>query len=300
MRSTGPVLVAAALLACSAPASTFAAGPDSDRRAFSMTVLVDGAPAPEYAARGRVYVEALRGRDFSVRLYNPGPDRAAVALSVDGRNVLDAKRTSAKDASKWILGPGQSLDVPGWQISGQTSRRFFFTETARSYAKWLGDTSNVGTIEAVFYRERRTPTAGIATKAVPKDEPELRVEEAQGLGGGVEGGVPGESPSVSAEVRVRGEAPSAKPSTSARAETPARRESDTFAATGIGARTDFSVEWIAFDQEPQPAATLALRYEFREQLVRLGVLPREQEGLFAREHARGFAPEYAPDPDGRR
>jgi len=31
------------------------------------------------------------------------------------------------------------------------------------------------------------------------------------------------------------------------------------------------------------------------------VLPRERgEGLFAREHARGFAPEYAPDPDGRR
>ena len=307
MRSTGPAVIAAALLACSAPALAGSNG------AFSMTVLVDGAPAPEYAARGHVYVEALRGRDFGVRLYNPGPGRAAVALSVDGRNVLDAKHTSAKDASKWILGPGQSLDVTGWQISGQTSRRFFFTETERSYAKWLGDTSNVGTIEAVFYRERYGPATGIARRDAPKDERELRVEEAQApsVDGGAQGGVGGGTPadqSAAAEIVVAGEAPSEPSSKSARAPStqpstrpapPARKESDTFAATGIGARTEFSVEWIAFDQEPQPAATLALRYEFREQLVRLGVLPRG-DGLAARDHARGFAPEYAPDPDGRR
>ena len=279
-----------------------------------MTVLVDGAPAPEYAARGRVYVEALRGRDFSVRLYNPGPGRAAVALSVDGRNVLDAKRTSAKEASKWILGPGQSLDVPGWQISGQTSRRFFFTETARSYAKWLGDTSNVGTIEAVFYRERY---AGDGNRATSRAEGRAGAPGRRGAGSLRRGRRrrrsrrrhsrgpehvrrdPGSGRGTGQPSSKAAPAPSSEPST--RPAPPARKESDTFAATGIGARTDFSVEWIAFDQEPQPAATLALRYEFREQLVRLGVAPRERgDGLAAREHARGFAPEYAPDPDGRR
>jgi hypothetical protein len=45
---------------------------------------------------------------------------------------------------------------------------------------------------------------------------------------------------------------------------------------------------------------VALRYEFREQLVRLGVLPREGRELYARERARGFTPDYAPDPDAQR
>src|SRR5262245_44182895 len=129
----------------------------SDRDGFSVSVLVDGRPAPEYAARGRVYIEALKGKEFVLRLSNPTGQRVAVALSVDGRNVIDAKRTTALAATKWILDPWQSADIPGWQISGQTSRKFFFTDTAGSYAKWLGDTSNVGTIEAVFFREKRRP-----------------------------------------------------------------------------------------------------------------------------------------------
>ena len=279
----------------------------SDSGGFSMSVLVDGAPAPEYSSSGRLYLEALKGREFTIRLYNPGPGRAGVALSVDGRNVIDAKRTGALEASKWILGPGQYLDVPGWQISGATSRRFYFTETGRSYASWLGDTSNVGTIEAVFYREKR-PVA--ARRETAKDAPEWVPEQhAEMQTDGVNGGVPegtgqgagdASGERAQAEVRVVPSAPSKTGDRSRSDDAGARKESDRFAATGIGQRTGFSVEWIAFEHQDRPAAAIALRYEFREQLVRLGVLPREDRGLYAREHARGFEPAYAPDPDGRR
>ncbi|HEX4439247.1 MAG TPA: hypothetical protein VH854_04200 [Thermoanaerobaculia bacterium] len=286
----------------------------SNNPGYSMAVLIDGAPAVEYAARGRLYVEALRGREFTIRLHNPGPGRVAVALSVDGRNVLDAKRTSTAEASKWVIGPGETLDVPGWQISGQTSRRFFFTETERSYAKWLGDTSNVGTIEAVFFREKGSR---VAVRPAPPVEDESNWTPDRSSADGVEGGVPGgvvggvpgdaadgvgDSPAIQNEVRV---APrSAKPSQPAPAPKPAPKaapsEADRFAATGIGERTGFSVEWVSLELEDRPASSVALRYEFREQLVRLGVVPRDVRGLYAREHARGFEPAYAPDPDGQR
>jgi hypothetical protein len=82
---------------------------------------------------------------------------------------------------------------------------------------------------------------------------------------------------------------------SAQKESRARKDADDHAATGIGAETSNRVEWVAFEAESSPAATIALRYEFREQLVRLGVLPR-QDDLFARDRARGFEREYAPDP----
>ena len=254
----------------------------ASRRGFSLAVVVDGCEAPEYEHAGRLYVEALRGRNFSLRMTNPTGERIAVALSVDGRNVVDAGRTSAQGAPKWILSPGETIDVPGWQVSGETSRRFFFTETSRSYAKWLGDTRNVGTIEAVFFREKRrwpAPAAGVT--------------------GAVEGG----ASSRSADEPAQSPAPPDVGAEHSRRDSGAaqrKSEADRFAATGIGDRTEFPVQWVAFEEDPDPAARIAIRYEFRRELVSLGVFPRRDDALAARERARGFEPRYAPDPDRNR
>ena len=79
-----------------------------------------------------------------------------------------------------------------------------------------------------------------------------------------------------------------------------KSEADRFAATGIGDRTEFPVQWVAFEEDPDPAARIAIRYEFRRELVSLGVFPRPDDALAARERARGFEPRYAPDPDRKR
>jgi hypothetical protein len=251
--------------------------PASERERFELSVIVDGSSVAEYPFRDRTYIEALRGKSFSLRLHNPTGERVAVALSVDGLNVVDARRTTAGAATKWILGPGQTIEIPGWQVSGQTSRRFFFTDTARSYAKWIGDTRNVGVIEAVFFRQK-APRVAPLTAAPPAPR-----EAARDSAAGAAGGTP------------QGEAPQSKASAEARGSATATRESDSFAATGIGERTDFPVQWVRFEEDPVPAASIALRYEFRRELVRLGVLPREDD-LYARDRGRGFDRSYAPDP----
>lgn len=245
------------------------------RHGFDLSVIVKGCETTEFHHDGKIYIEALRGREFTVRLFNPTAERVAVALSVDGRNVVDAQRTTARKAAKWVLSPGQTVEIPGWQVSGETSRRFFFTETSRSYAKWLGDTRNVGTIEAVFFREKRRLVVPPAVEG--------------GTGPGWDEPLAQEAPSS-----LRRNAP---PATGATSES---KESDRFAATGIGDRTSHPVRWTEFEEEPEPAARIALRYEFRRELVRLGVLPRGEDALASRERARGFEPRYAPDPDRRR
>src|SRR5262245_8725548 len=120
----------------------------------TMEILVDGRPVTEYAARGASYIEALAGREYAVRLTKRTDRRIAVALSVDGLNSIDAKTTSAADATKWVLGPYESITIDGWQTSAQTARKFFFTTESRSYGAWLGKTRNLGVIAAAVFRER--------------------------------------------------------------------------------------------------------------------------------------------------
>src|ERR1043165_7700979 len=91
---TAMIMVALALVS----ASAFSAGTSG----YSMTVLVGDAPAREYSHDGTIYVEALRGSDFAIRITNPTPYRVAVALSVDGLNTIAARPPEACSARKWV------------------------------------------------------------------------------------------------------------------------------------------------------------------------------------------------------
>lgn len=274
------------------------AGLASRNGSFDLSVLVDGASLAEYPHGDRTYIEAVRGRNFTLRVSNPTSERVAVAISVDGRNVIDAKRTTAQGATKWVLYPGQTMEVPGWQISGETARRFFFTDVASSYAKWLGDTANIGTIEAVFFRERVRPPRPVAQSPYRSEPQSLD---------GIEGAPPGAPDSDARDQRSRSDSPKSAqapaPPTEAGATAKDRAvrspEPSGLAATGIGERTSNPIQWVSFDEDPRPIARVALRYEYRRELVRLGVLSGRDD-LAARERARGFETEYAPDPDRHR
>ena len=123
-------LILASLAAVVAPAQPAAA---SHRGSYSMEILVDGRPLQEFAARGTTYIEALEGREYTIRLTNHTARRIAVALSVDGLNSIDAESGPASKASKWIIGPHETITVDGWQTSQSTARKFFFTTEERSF-----------------------------------------------------------------------------------------------------------------------------------------------------------------------
>ena len=278
---TGLMLVA--VLAGSTPAAAVEGG------SYSLEILVDGRPLAEYAARGKTYIEALEGRDYSLRLRNHTSSRIAVALSVDGLNTIDAKTTSAKGASKWILGPHETVTLEGWQTGPSTARRFFFTTEDRSYGSWLGKTSNLGVISAVVFREKQHRPA-------PIHRPGQRDKRSSGM----------EENEESTQGRARGEARADAGAESQRKskERLAPQEpapSDDLAATGIGNEFGHSVRRVRFNAEPSPAVVMEVRYEYHDALVRLGVLPRyhawDQDPLSRRERARGFDGfDFAPDP----
>ena len=235
---------------------------------FRIEVLVDGRPLAEYPTRGTNYIEALHGREYALRLTNLIDRRIAVALAVDGLNSIDAKTSTAEKASKWVLGPYETTTISGWQVSSTDARRFFFTTEENSYGAWLDSTANLGVIEAVVFREKKPIMTlgqwlGSRSSAAPAPADRAR-------------------PSGEAEKRAGESA-----------------DEDGLAATGIGRRVDHRVRRVHLDLEDRPAAQLRLRYEYRQQLVHLGVLPspEEETALARRERANGFSDfSFAPDP----
>lgn len=257
-----------------------------ERGGYSMEILIGGTPVYEYAARGTSYIEALKSREYSVRLRNRTAERIAIALSVDGLNSIDARTTTAGDARKWVLGPYETITLDGWQTSSATARRFFFTTEEKSYGNWLGQTQNLGLVAAAVFREKRQP---ISIHSGPRHSaPGPQREESQSRGD--------ESSSPPAPM---GQAGGAKEEGLI-----LPKKSDDLAATGIGQETSHPVREVFFDSEDSPTALLELRYEYRDSLVRLGVLPVDDrccDSLSRRERARGFQESgFAPDPYHRR
>ena len=272
-RTQRPVIAPTALVVAALLAFPMICGASADS-GFIMEILVDGASANEYHARGTTYIEAHRNAEYAIRLRNTTGRRIAVALAVDGLNSIDAKTTTARQAAKWIVGPYETVVIEGWQTNQQHARKFFFTTEESSYGAWLGETSNLGVIEAVVFRERlnRDEIAGSDARLRRQSSAKspMPVPEPQ----------PGKPSSTDAE---------------------AARPSDDLAATGIGRQVDNPVRRVRLDLEPNPSAHLRVRYEYRPQLVALGVLPPISDPLRRREQARGFDDfDFCPDPNAGR
>jgi hypothetical protein len=263
-RFTCLIAACLALGACAGPVVASPSGTDF------VEILVDGIPQPRYAHRGRLYVEARKGREYAIRLHNPYAVRVAVALSVDGLNTIDARETTAVGARKWVLGPYQTVTISGWQTSQTEARRFEFTTEAQSYGQALGKTANLGTISAAFFRERASANT-----------PDVYVERED-----------------SQERAARSAPASPDVGSTAGDARQARKAPEEYTATGMGRRTDHAVTQVWLDLEDVPVETVNVRYEFRPQLVRLGVLRAvpQDNPLQRRERARGFEPGFSPEP----
>src|SRR6266550_3946040 len=258
-----------------------AAQSDVVARNFDLKILVGGRPLDEYYARSKNYVEAIPGAEYEVRVRNPFPFRVAVALSVDGLNTIDARRTSAWNASKWVIEPYGTISINGWQMSSERARRFYFTSEQDSYGAKLGQNSNLGIVSAVFFRELRPIPVPIMPAPPPRPRYEERGERERSS----------TAPDRGAGIRQ---------SPSDRSSKGVLSGDDDYAATGIGRSVRNDVQWVDMTLDSRPVGTVTIRYEYYAALVRLGVFPHRYprpDPLRRRESASGFEDRrFSPEP----
>src|SRR5262245_2914960 len=112
-----------------------------------------GEVLPVHWHDGARYVAGEPGREYEIRLRNPGDGRMLAVTSVDGINVITGK-TAATLGSGYVLDPGCLVDIDGWRKSMEQVAAFYFTALPDSYAARTGRPDNVGVIGVALFRER--------------------------------------------------------------------------------------------------------------------------------------------------
>jgi len=249
----------------------------------------NGSALPVHSKDGRNYIVGTPGHEYAIRIRNCTGARVLVVTSVDAVNVISGE-TAVPSQSGYVLEPWGSIEIAGWRKNLQRTAAFFFTEHQNSYAARTGRSDNVGVIGVAVFREKGRP--------ISRRGRDLRREQAA-----AESEAPGAAGRL--ESHANAQAPAAVPSERASADELSRQDLDDAAArtlgklgTGHGRSETSWAKVVQFKRASKnPAETVVLQYDRRENLVAMGVLqaPTPQ---YARHDPNPFpgAMRFAPDP----
>jgi len=196
------------------------------------------------------YVEAVKGDRYSIRVTNKTGRRVGVVVAVDGRNIISAKKSDLKPNDRmYIIGPHETNVFEGWRTAMDTTNRFYFTEQSDSYAeKVFGDASAMGTIALAVYKEK-------IPEIVPYSDKPFRMNESPA----------GAAPSTSSESRSADKA---------------KLQKGEETGTGFGETTYSPARVVQFEPEHRAAEKIVLKYEWRSELCRKGIISCDPKNRF--------------------
>ena len=141
---------------------------------YRLRVLVNGMPIPVYRdyVSGTDWIEARNGTRYEIEVRNDSHNRILSVVSVDGLNIIDGKHEDPLSAPGYIIHSHNNIKIPGWKISADDVKEFYFTPQGQSYSAKLGaDLSNTGVIAVAIYKEKITWTYASSTTYYPKSWP---------------------------------------------------------------------------------------------------------------------------------
>jgi hypothetical protein len=120
---------------------------------YEVQVLVDGYVRTSYHHHGHTYVEGRQGERYVIRVHNRSWRRVEAIISVDGRDVIDGKKSKLSKRG-YIIPAYSYIDVDGFRISMHEVAAFRFTSVPDSYASRMGTPWEVGIIGVAIFPER--------------------------------------------------------------------------------------------------------------------------------------------------
>lgn len=206
--------------------------------------VLPGIPLREVLKNGtgviKQYLEVHRKENYGIMVRNNTPGRIGVVIAVDGRNIIDGKRSDlGKNEAMYVINGFETARYDGWRTSRDKVHRFYFTGTADSYsAGTFSDTSALGVIAVAVYHEKERP----------------RLKQ-----------------------KLLERAPASAPQAGLVPKSEKRAVADEAASTGFGDALYSPVVLVDFRPESRPFRKTLLKYEWRETLCKKGIVECGQE-----------------------
>ena len=239
---------------------------------------------PIYRHRGEYWVAGRPGARYAVSIQNKQRGRVLGVVSVDGINAISGE-TAAVNQTVYVLDAWQAYRVTGWRKSDEQVAAFHFTASPASYAGRTGRPEQVGIIGVALFREKVAPPPPPVSEAWSwRDGPlRNRLESPEAPAPLAKSVTPVES-------LAEGDAAGASQAV------PSRRVAPRL-GTGHGARETDQIGRTTFERRSQrPDEIVRIRYDSRENLMAMGVIPVRPVPPRPNPFPLGNDPRYAPDP----
>jgi len=218
---------------------------------------------PKIHQKGRYFfLEAVKGERYSIQVTNKSDRRIGVVIAVDGRNIIDAKKSNLERHERmYIINSYETSTFEGWRTSMDTTNRFYFTGQSDSYAeKVFSDASAMGTIALAVYMEKF---------------PEVMPEIAPRIGG-------------SSQMKNAPTASAPQAMDKSYSFSGEQKKSEQ-AGTGFGETTHSQARMVQFEPEHIAADRIVLKYEWRSKLCKKGIINCNPKNRFWPDNQK-FAP----------
>lgn len=236
---------------------------------------------PVYRHRGEYWIAGRPGARYAVSIQNKQRGRVLGVVSVDGINAISGE-TAAFNQTGYVLDAWQAYRVTGWRKSDEQVAAFHFTASPASYAERTGRPDQVGVIGVALFREKVAPPPPPVSEPWSWRDAPLRNRMER-----PEAPAPLAKSGDSAEALAEADAASAS----------LRRRAAPRLGTGHGAREDDHIGHTTFERRSQrPDEIVRIRYDSRENLVAMGVIPARPMPPRPNPFPLGNDPRYAPDP----
>ena len=244
-----------------------------------------------YRHQGEHWVAGRPGARYAVSVRNATGARVLGVVSVDGVNVISGE-TAAWQQTGYVLSPWQQHAITGWRKSDTEVAAFHFTASSASYAERTGRPAHVGVIGVAVFREKPLPPPPPAVTPWPSLREQGAAEQRSSS-----------APSNAADTTAETQA-GASESPRERAESLASRRMGPATpmpaprlGTGHGARENAPITHTTFERRSErPDETIRLRYDSRENLIAMGIIPMQAVPPRPNPFPGAVQPGYAPDP----
>lgn len=231
---------------------------------------------PVYRSEGVCYVPGTPGREYAIRIRNRSGSDLLAVISVDGVNAVTGQTASFAQGGYVIPARGY-LEIKGWRKSLEHTAAFYFTDLGDSYAARTGRPDNVGVIGVALFKRKHESSAWLGEEGA-RDNAQ-RSQPA-----------PQAPASEAAEPRARADSAASGSAAEKSVQAPSL-------GTGHGRNEASSARYVQFERESDsPNETVVIRYDSRENLVALGVIPAPR---MPRPAPEPFPAAFVPDPPRR-